>query len=168
MLTDHFSFMRANGMSWTNAVVAARREHRAPQASGSLTALCEAWTRYTLKRAIADVIATSEHDYRAFGLDKAEILKALGQLRDDLQRGGRRGTAAAGRNRIATQLAIVVAKRRRLALGHERGGEHVRRRSSSPDLVRGSDATPTRRPPFGAVNHSRSCHEVTARSPPPN
>ena len=43
----------------------------------ALTALWKVWAAYTLKRAIADVASTSDRDYRAFGLDKTEILGAL-------------------------------------------------------------------------------------------
>jgi hypothetical protein len=53
-----------------------------------LSALWEAWLAYTLKRAIADVASTREQDYRAFGLDKGELLAALRHLYDDIK--GRR------------------------------------------------------------------------------
>jgi hypothetical protein len=54
----------------------------------ALAALCEVWTAYTLKRAIADVASTCDEDYRDFGLDKGEILAALTSLRDEIKARG--------------------------------------------------------------------------------
>jgi hypothetical protein len=51
----------------------------------ALAALCKAWTVHTLKRATAGVASTSDRNYRAFGLDKAELLAALRRLRDELE-----------------------------------------------------------------------------------
>jgi len=76
----------------------------------ALAAMCRTWTRYTLRRAIADVARMSDRDYRAFGLDKAEMLAALVRLRDELECDG---APAAGRRDDNANLAIVVTKRRR-------------------------------------------------------
>lgn len=63
-------------------------EHNHPQGPAlvrkALTALGAAWAAHTLKRAIADVSSTSDQAYRDFGLDKAEILIALGRLRKQI------------------------------------------------------------------------------------
>ena len=68
------------------AAQAIEQKHPRPRAivHRGLTALCNAWTVYTLKRAIADVAATREQDYREFGFDKAEILTALRRLSDEI------------------------------------------------------------------------------------
>lgn len=47
-----------------------------------LSTLGTAWAAHTLKRAIVDVSSTSDRAYRDFGFDKAEILAALGRVRD--------------------------------------------------------------------------------------
>ena len=59
----------------------------------ALTALWKVWAAYTLERAIADVASTSDRDYRAFGLDKTEILGALRSLHEQVV--ARRDTPAA-------------------------------------------------------------------------
>ncbi len=76
-----------------------------------LTALCRAWTTYTLKRATADVAAMSERDYREFGLDKAEILTALRRLRDEIEGGGRFAARNVGREDAGYPLSIMVSNR---------------------------------------------------------
>jgi len=78
-----------------------------------LTALCNAWTLYTLKRAIADVAATSEQDYREFGFDKAEILTALRQLSDEIEAGRPLAGWDRGANGDVCRLAILVSKNAR-------------------------------------------------------
>ena len=55
------------------------------RADAVLSALIARWTAYTLKRAIADVAATSDQAYRDFGLDRGEVLRALGWLRSDIE-----------------------------------------------------------------------------------
>jgi hypothetical protein len=65
----------------------------------ALSALCKTWTAYTLERAIADVAATSEQDYREFGLDKVQMLAALRQLRGEI-----------GGDAMPRRLAISVAR----------------------------------------------------------
>lgn len=60
---------------------------------GALTTLWQVWAAYTLKRAIADVASTSDQDYRDFGLDKAEILGELRNLREQVV--AHRGTPTA-------------------------------------------------------------------------
>jgi hypothetical protein len=52
-------------------------------ARGTLRAIGRVWTAYLLKRAIADV-ATMSRDYRAVGLDRAEVLAALTHLREGM------------------------------------------------------------------------------------
>jgi hypothetical protein len=52
---------------------------------GALSALCQAWTAHTLKRAIADVASMSDKAYRDFGLDKGEVLAALTSLHDEIK-----------------------------------------------------------------------------------
>ena len=78
-----------------------------------LTALCNAWTVYTLKRAIADVAATSEQDYREFGFDKAEILTALRRLSDEIDGGRPLAGWDLGPNGDVCRLAILVSKNAR-------------------------------------------------------
>jgi len=78
-----------------------------------LSALCNAWTVYTLKRAIADVAATSEQDYREFGFDKAEILTALRQLSDEIEAGRPLAGWDRGANGDVCRLAILVSKNAR-------------------------------------------------------
>jgi hypothetical protein len=66
-----------------------RQTHSSGRAIGrsALAALWEAWTAHTLSRAIADVASTSDKNYRDLGFDKAEILAALGCLRDGIALG---------------------------------------------------------------------------------
>jgi len=77
------------------------------RADAVLSPLFARWTAYTLKRAIADVAATSDQAYRDFGLDRDEILRALRCLRAEIE--GRPATAA--RPRPGCKLAIAVCKR---------------------------------------------------------
>jgi hypothetical protein len=62
--------------------------HEPPQGPAivrtALGTLWQVWAAYTLKRAIADVASTSDQDYRDFGLDKAEILGGLRNLREQV------------------------------------------------------------------------------------
>jgi hypothetical protein len=86
------------------------RSQRSPAFRARIAALCGAWTAYTLSRAIADVAATTEQDYRDFGLDKGEILAELRRLHDQSQRTALRtpATAHVGAGR---HLSIAVARR---------------------------------------------------------
>jgi hypothetical protein len=84
-----------------------------------LTALCNAWAAYSLKRAMADVAGTSEQDYRHFGLDKAEILQALSRLHDEI--GASRSQVAEGPggdgSRCALAIEVSKAPRRSQSIG---------------------------------------------------
>jgi hypothetical protein len=78
---------------------------------GALSALCEVWTAYTLKRAIADVASTRDEDYRDFGLDKGEILAALTSLRDEIKgKGTLVASPSCRRGCNGCRLVIEVAK----------------------------------------------------------
>jgi hypothetical protein len=78
---------------------------------GALSALWEAWTAHTLKRAIADVASMSEEDYRDLGLDKGEVLAALTSLRDEIKGSGTTvARPACRRGCNACPLVIEVAK----------------------------------------------------------
>ena len=79
---------------------------------GMLTALCSAWAAYTVKRAMSDVLATSDRDYREYGLDKAELLAALGRLRDEIADRGGNAAAHADAGSGRPVLAIAVTRRR--------------------------------------------------------
>ena len=83
-----------------------------------LTSLCKAWTTYTLKRAMADVAATSARDYQEFGLDKTEILMELSRLRDGIESGGALASGNGERRGAGCPLAIVVTRNARGALAH--------------------------------------------------
>jgi hypothetical protein len=85
------------------------QDHRRSRVKARTRALCQAWAAYALKRAITDVASTSEQDYLAFGLDKAEILAALAQLRDEV--GGRGQPADHARPYGISRFAIKVGKR---------------------------------------------------------
>jgi hypothetical protein len=74
-------------------------------------ALCKGWAAYSLRRALADVALTSEHDYRHFGLDKAEILAALSRLHEEIGGGAPIVAERLGRGGIGSPLAILVTKR---------------------------------------------------------
>ena len=97
-----------------SAVLGFGQAHSPNRAIGrrrALSALCEAWTARTLKRAIADVASMNDQDYRDFGLDKGEILVALTSLRDQIK--GRRTVVANSsccRGCNARPLVIEVAK----------------------------------------------------------
>jgi hypothetical protein len=73
-----------------SAILTIGQTHSSARAIGrsALAALSEAWTVHTLRRAIADVNSANERDYRDFGLDKADVLAALGCLRDAIACGG--------------------------------------------------------------------------------
>ena len=57
-----------------------RRLPKAATLRGAMSALGAAWTAYTIRRAMADVSSTSQDAYSDFGLDKVDILAALGRL----------------------------------------------------------------------------------------
>ena len=68
-----------------SAVLTMQQEHQPARLRmrGALDALRKAWAAFTLERAIADVASMRDQDYRDFGLEKAEILSALRQLREE-------------------------------------------------------------------------------------
>jgi hypothetical protein len=78
---------------------------------GVPTALCRTWAGHTVRRAIADVSATSEQDYQEFGLNKAEMLAALELLRDELEGTPATEAVHTGHGVNNPRLAIVVTRR---------------------------------------------------------
>jgi hypothetical protein len=86
-----------------------------------LAALRQAFVAHTLKRAIADVAATSESDFRDFGIDKGELLDGLARLRE-VVRSDAPAAAAAGRAG-ADGLSVMVVRH----LGVRGGGSAVPR-----------------------------------------
>ena len=84
---------------------------------GALTTLWQVWAAYTLRRAIAGVASTSDQDYRDFGLDKAEILGGLRNLRAQVMADS--GTPAAAQG---SGMALRIALRRRTAPVASGGG----------------------------------------------
>lgn len=94
-----------------SAVLRIRQTYSLARAIGrsALAALWEAWTAHTLSRAIADVISTSDKDYRDLGLDKAEILAALGCLRKDIALGGMQlGRCAGSKNKLPLTVSMAL------------------------------------------------------------
>jgi hypothetical protein len=81
-----------------------------------MAALRAAWTAWTLKRAIADVATTSDQDYRAFGLDKGEILQGLRQLRDEIERSGLAAAPGSAQRLLADTGRLETGRRWPLAI----------------------------------------------------
>jgi hypothetical protein len=93
-----------------SAVLRIRQTHSSARAIGrsALVALWEAWTAHTLSRAIADVASTSDKNYRDLGLDKAEVLAALGCLREDIALGGKQlGRCAGSKNQAPLTVSMA-------------------------------------------------------------
>lgn len=67
-------------------------------------ALRQAYLVHTLKRAITDVMATEERDYRDFGLDKRDVLAGLSHLLDTV----RTSCASVGTNESAFKVALAM------------------------------------------------------------
>ena len=108
------------------------RGRLAPAVQTRLAALRQAYLVHTLKRTIADVMATEERDYSDFGLDKREVLAGLQHLLDTVRT--RCGSLTANDSALRTQTrsatdSTITAVRRRSGTGRSSALAFMARRA---------------------------------------